>query len=36
MKYKDCFLFKPNQNEAEIITGENNIAFILNSLKRVL
>jgi D-beta-D-heptose 7-phosphate kinase/D-beta-D-heptose 1-phosphate adenosyltransferase len=33
MKYKDCFLFKPNQNEAEIITGENNIAFILNSLK---
>lgn len=34
MKYKNCFLFKPNQNEAEIISGEKNIEKILCSIKQ--
>lgn len=33
MKYKNCFLFKPNQNEAEILTGETNIDKILVNIK---
>jgi D-beta-D-heptose 7-phosphate kinase/D-beta-D-heptose 1-phosphate adenosyltransferase len=33
MKYKGCFLFKPNQNEAETISGEKNIDKILNFIK---
>jgi D-beta-D-heptose 7-phosphate kinase/D-beta-D-heptose 1-phosphate adenosyltransferase len=33
MKYKGCFLFKPNQNEAETISGEENIDKILNFIK---
>ena len=33
MKYKGCFLFKPNQNEAEIISGEKNIEKILKNIK---
>lgn len=32
-KYKNCFLFKPNQNEAEIISGEKNIEKMLNFIK---
>lgn len=32
-KYQNCFLFKPNLNEAEIITGETNIDKIMTSLK---
>ena len=36
MKYKGCFLFKPNQNEAEIISGEKNIDKILNFIKEKL
>ena len=33
MKYKGCFLFKPNQNEAETISGEKNIDKILQFIK---
>jgi len=33
MKYKGCFLFKPNQNEAETISGEKNIHKILHFIK---
>lgn len=33
MKYKDCFLLKPNQNEGEIISGEKNIDKMLNIIK---
>jgi len=33
-KYKDCFLFKPNQNEAEKISGEKNIDKILQFIKK--
>jgi len=33
MKYKGCFLFKPNQNEAETISGEKNIDKILHFIK---
>ncbi len=33
MKYKGCFLFKPNQNEAEIISRERNIDKILSFIK---
>jgi len=33
MKYKGCFLLKPNQNEAEIISCEKDINKILNSIK---
>jgi D-beta-D-heptose 7-phosphate kinase/D-beta-D-heptose 1-phosphate adenosyltransferase len=33
MKYKNCFLFKPNQSEAEIISGEKNIDKILDIIK---
>lgn len=33
IKYKGCFLFKPNQNEAEIISGEKNIHKILHFIK---
>ena len=33
MKYKGCFLFKPNQNESEIISGEKNIDNILGFIK---
>ncbi len=32
-KYKNCFLLKPNQQESEIISGEKNIAKILNIIK---
>ena len=33
MKYKNCFLLKPNQDEAETISGEKNIDKILNFIK---
>ena len=33
MKYKGCFLFKPNQNEAEVISGEKNIDKILGFIR---
>ena len=33
MKYKGCFLFKPNQTEAETISGEKNIHNILHFIK---
>jgi D-beta-D-heptose 7-phosphate kinase/D-beta-D-heptose 1-phosphate adenosyltransferase len=33
MKYKGCFLFKPNQNESEIISGEKNIDKILHFIR---
>jgi D-beta-D-heptose 7-phosphate kinase/D-beta-D-heptose 1-phosphate adenosyltransferase len=33
MKYNGCFLFKPNQNEAETISGEKHIHKILNFIK---
>ena len=33
MKYKGCFLFKPNQTEAEIISGEKTIHKILHFIK---
>ena len=33
MKYKGCFLFKPNQNESETISGEKNIDKILQIIK---
>jgi rfaE bifunctional protein nucleotidyltransferase chain/domain len=33
MKYKGCFLFKPNQPEAETISGEKNIHKILHFIK---
>jgi len=36
MKYKDCFLFKTNQNESEIITGEKSDDKILNFIKKEL
>jgi rfaE bifunctional protein kinase chain/domain len=32
-KYKNCFLFKPNQNESETISGEKNIDKILQFIK---
>jgi D-beta-D-heptose 7-phosphate kinase/D-beta-D-heptose 1-phosphate adenosyltransferase len=32
-KYKNCFCFKPNLNEGEIITGKKNIEHILETLK---
>jgi|LakMenE18May11ns_1017448.scaffolds.fasta_scaffold9958430_8 D-beta-D-heptose 7-phosphate kinase/D-beta-D-heptose 1-phosphate adenosyltransferase len=32
-KYKNCFLIKPNQQESEVISGEKNIAKILNIIK---
>jgi D-beta-D-heptose 7-phosphate kinase/D-beta-D-heptose 1-phosphate adenosyltransferase len=32
-KYKNCFLFKPNQNEAETISGEKNIDKIFHFIK---
>ena len=33
MKYKGCFLFKPNQNESEVISGEKNIDKILEFIR---
>jgi D-beta-D-heptose 7-phosphate kinase/D-beta-D-heptose 1-phosphate adenosyltransferase len=33
IKYKGCFLLKPNQNEAEQISGEKNISKILHFIK---
>lgn len=33
MKYKGCFLFKPNQNESEVISGEKNINKILSFIR---
>ena len=33
IKYKGCFLLKPNQNEAEKISGEKNISKILHFIK---
>jgi len=33
IKYKGCFLLKPNQNEAEQISGEKNISKILYFIK---
>ena len=33
MKYKGCFLFKPNQNESEVISGEKNIDKILGFIR---
>jgi len=33
MKYRGCFLFKPNQNESEIISGEKNIDKILEFIR---
>jgi D-beta-D-heptose 7-phosphate kinase/D-beta-D-heptose 1-phosphate adenosyltransferase len=35
-KYKNCFLFKPNQSEAEIITEEKNIETILKKIKNII
>lgn len=32
-KFRNCFLFKPNQNEAETISGEKNIDKILHFIK---
>lgn len=33
MKYRCCFLFKPNQHESEIISGEKNINKILEFIR---
>ena len=33
LKYKNCFLFKPNQNEAEIIACDKNIEKMLSLIK---
>lgn len=35
-KYKNCFLIKPNQVEAETITGETNLEFIFEKIKHLI
>ena len=34
MKYYNCFLFKPNQHEAEIISGEKDVEKMITNIKQ--
>jgi D-beta-D-heptose 7-phosphate kinase/D-beta-D-heptose 1-phosphate adenosyltransferase len=36
MKYIGCFLFKPNQNESEVLTSKTNLPNIMESLKSLI
>lgn len=36
MKYIGCFLFKPNQNESEVLTTKTNLPNIMESLKSLI
>lgn len=36
MKYIGCFLFKPNQNESEVLTSKTNLPNIMETLKSLI